>query len=101
MPSIYEMTHKPEVQAVLDEMSGKLSGEFGVTLVGNRLTLRWYKGGELVSAHMILESVFTDQEAVEHSRQIKEMGEIIEKYGKVAPDLEAELFHAEMGEWPK
>lgn len=50
---IYQMTHEPEVTDVLEEMRKKIanSKEFGVTLVGDRLTLRWSKAANGVKPH--------------------------------------------------
>jgi hypothetical protein len=40
---IYETISKAPVQKILDTMKDKLSKEFGVTITGNRMTLRWDK----------------------------------------------------------
>ena len=63
----YPDTPYPEgMGKILEEMREKCTGEFGVTLVGNRLTLRWNskceKTGEndLVQVHMIIEEVKSD-----------------------------------------
>ena len=42
---IYEMDHAPEIEKVLDELRVKISnGGAGVTISGNRLTVRWSDG---------------------------------------------------------
>lgn len=55
---IYEMHHPPEVQGVLNEMRDRISKGtgFGVTLVGNRFTVRWSDrlGAELKQVHMLI-----------------------------------------------
>jgi hypothetical protein len=54
---IYKMKHESQVAAILEEMRKRCAKEFGVTLVGNRLTLRWGAGAKLIEAHMIIEHV--------------------------------------------
>jgi hypothetical protein len=43
----------------------KLANEFGVTVTGNRCTVRWYIDGKLVDVHMIIENVKTPDEEPE------------------------------------
>jgi hypothetical protein len=62
MPSLYKMSYEPEVADVLEEMRKKVASQFGVTLVGNRLTLRWTKDGQTVSVHAIIAEVVTPAE---------------------------------------
>jgi hypothetical protein len=59
MPSVYQMKHEPEVEKVLEAMRLKLAQEFGVTVTGNRCTVRWNMDGQLVDVHMIIENVST------------------------------------------
>lgn len=101
MPDIYEMKHTGEVTEVLEHFRRSLASVFGVTLTGNRLTLRTYWKGELVDVHAAILSVTTPSEAKDYSRQADEYQAIIEKYKKKAPYLSAELYHLEHGEWPK
>lgn len=104
MPSIYEMEHSKEVAYVLEEMRQKVGKEFGVTLVGNRLTVRWNMDGQLVDVHMIIESVTTPTEASEAEEKHKRYEALIQKHEKnkkPVHDLRAELYKAETGEWPK
>lgn len=63
----YPDTPYPEgMEKILEEMRGKCADNFGVTLVGNRLTLRWNRKCEktgkddLVQVHMIIEEVASD-----------------------------------------
>jgi hypothetical protein len=65
MPAIYEMTHAPAVQQTLEAMRQKLANEFGVTITGNRCTVRWHFDGKLVDVHMIIENVTTPEEVTE------------------------------------
>lgn len=68
MPSLYEMEHKPEVAEVLEAMRQKMAKVFGVTVTGNRCTVRWTMNEQLVDVHMIIENVTTIEEARdEHS----------------------------------
>lgn len=101
MPDIYEMEHKGEVAEVLEHFRRTLANSFGVTLTGNRLTIRTYWKGELVDVHAAILSVTTPTEAKDVTRQANEYRAIIDKYKKKAPYLDAELFHLEHGEWPK
>lgn len=97
MPSLYKMKHEPEVEEILEEMRKKISHEFGVTLVGNRLTVRWTKDGQLVDCHMIIENVTTVEESANTIRMSNELQKIYKKY----PGVDADFYHAENGEWPK
>lgn len=63
MPSLYKMNYEPEVAEVLEAMRSIIANNFGVTLTGNRLTLRWNHNGHLVHAHMIIEEVRTPTES--------------------------------------
>jgi hypothetical protein len=102
MPSIYEMGHTPEVRRVLDSLREVIyKSELGATLSGNRLTLRWAIEGQLVNVQMVILEVTTPDEAEESMRSSREFREIIEKYKKKAPDLEAELYHVSHNEWPQ
>jgi hypothetical protein len=64
MPALYAMTHTPAVARTLEAMRDKLAKEFGVTVTGNRCTLRWYAEDKLVDVHMIIENVTTPEEAL-------------------------------------
>ncbi len=66
MPAIYEMEHAPAVRRVLDEMRHRLATLFGVTVTGNRCTVRWSMDGKLVDVHMIIENVTTPEESGQH-----------------------------------
>lgn len=98
MPSIYEMKHSPEVEKVLEDMRKLIGKEFGVTLVGNRLTLRWYVDKQLVSVHMIIEEVKTPSEAEENMAKHERYQKFFEKYKKKFPGLSGELYYCEEGE---
>lgn len=101
MASVTGENKDPEVEGVIKDMYDRLSKEFGITLIGNRVTIRWYLGKELVDAHMIIESVGTPSEMAEASAKHERYRKLIDKYKKKFPDLEAELYKAETGEWPK
>jgi Ni,Fe-hydrogenase III large subunit len=101
MPSVYEMEHSKEVAYVLEQMRQKVGKEFGVTLVGNRLTVRWNMDGQLVDAHMIIESVTTPTEAADGMAKHERYEKLFEKYKKKFPGLAGELYYAENGEWQK
>ncbi len=101
MPDIYEMQHKGEVAEVLEHMRLTLAHSFGVTVMGNRVTLRTYWKGELVDVHMAILRVTTPSEAKDRARRADQYRAIIDKYKNVAPHLEDELLLAELGELPK
>jgi hypothetical protein len=95
------MEHEPEVAKVLDGMRLKMAEVFGVTVTGNRCTVRWTMDGQLVDVHMIIENVTTPDEHRQHMEQYARMEALLKKYEKKFPDLREELAHAETGEWSK
>ena len=97
MTSIYKTYVTTEQQQVLEALRSRLADIAGVTLQGNRLTVRWDQDGALVDVHMIIESVTTPTEAKEGVRRSEDTRELFKKY----PDLEAELYHIDHGEWPR
>lgn len=97
MSSIYETVHEPEVERVLSSLSAKIGKQCGITLQGNRLTVRWYIDGELVDVHMLIENVTTVTEAVNEQLKAIELDKLFVKY----PDLQEELYFAEHGEHSK
>lgn len=94
MPSIYKMTHSEDVEEILEELRTKLSKEFGVTINGNRCTVRWTQGGHLVDVQMIIENVGTVEE-MEEKRQ--RYDSLFKKY----PHLKEELYYAKEGKHTK
>ncbi len=94
MPSLHESTYKPEVAKVLEYLRQKLATTMGVSLVGNRLTLRWYAEGELVDVHMIISEVGTPSESRKLGERDSRMVALFKKY----PGLRDELAYAETGE---
>lgn len=97
MPSVYKMEHPPEVKEVLEEMRTKMSKQFGITLVGNRCTVRWNMGNHLVDVHMIIENVSTPLE----SELANEKHDRYEALFAEHPWLREELYYAEEGEHTK
>lgn len=97
MTSIYKTYITTEQQQVLEELRSLLANIAGVTLQGNRLTVRWDQDGALVDVHMIIESVTTPTEAKEIMQRREDTRELFKKY----PDLEAELYFNDHGEWPQ
>lgn len=82
---------------ILEALRTRVAEVCGVTLIGNRLTARWHQDGQLVDAHMLVLEVTTVPEA-------KERGLVSERYRalyKKYPGLEADLYFAEEGVWPK
>ena len=63
------MDYPEGVAPILENMRKKCAEQFGVTLVGNRLTLRCYHEGNLVSVHMIIENVEDGQDPQEEEDQ--------------------------------
>ena len=97
MGSIYhcQMTHEEE--QVLEELRKRIAEVAGVTLVGNRLTVRFNFKGRLSDVHMLIENVGTPSETEEAMDKQESMERLFKKY----PDLSAELFYIEHGEWPQ
>jgi len=62
--TLFKMKYPKGVEEVLEEMRSRIAEIVAVTLVGNRLTVRFYLRGELVDVHMIIESVTTVQNAI-------------------------------------
>lgn len=64
MPALYQMEYPEGVEPILERLRYLISGcDCGVTLVGNRLAVRFYQtipGGdkELIDIHMIIDSVY-------------------------------------------
>lgn len=54
---IYELKYPEETAKILNDLQKRCAKNFGVTLVGNRLTLRWGVGSTLQQVHMIIENV--------------------------------------------
>jgi hypothetical protein len=101
VPSLTKIQTDPDVDRVLTDLRHRLAGNFGITLIGNRLTLRWNLDGQLVDARMIVESVTTPIEGARQGEVRDRLRAVYEKYRRVAPELEDELYHAEYDEWPK
>lgn len=97
MTSIYKIYVTREQQQVLEGLRSLLADVAGVTLQGNRLTVRWDQDDVLVDVHMIIESVTTPTEAKEIMQRCEDTRELYKKY----PDLEAELYFIDHGEWPQ
>ena len=58
MPEIFSIKTNKRQAAILEEMRKRIAKEFGVTLQGNRLTVRWYVDDEPVDVHMVILSIF-------------------------------------------
>lgn len=98
MGSIYHCSMEPEEEKVLKQLRDKISvAGPGVTLTGNRLTVRWNMEGQLVDAHMIVESVTTPEEARKHT----EVSEIEKKVWSQHREEAAEICKIETGEYPE
>lgn len=97
MTSIYKTYVTREQQQVLEGLRSLLADVAGVTLQGNRLTVRWDQDDVLVDVHMIIESVTTPTEAKQELLLAKLQQELCEKQ----PDLEDKLYFAQHGEWPQ
>jgi GrpB-like predicted nucleotidyltransferase (UPF0157 family) len=109
MSSLYHLTEhyiQDELE-VLNELRDKIAKVAGVTLVGNRLTIRWYKDGQFVDVHMLIEGVRTVDEAKnqgEADKFHKRFEQILKNHPKAAKayeDLQFELFRLEHGEYPE
>lgn len=49
-------------ESILKEMRNRISEVFGVTLQGNRLTVRFYLDSELVDIHMVILDIMDERE---------------------------------------
>lgn len=54
---LYQCEYTPEQRKVLEELRSRIAQVAGVTLQGNRLTVRW--GSPLTNVHMIIDRVST------------------------------------------
>jgi len=71
MADLYHMKPHPDICKVLEEMRDLISKAGpGVTLTGNRLTVRFYVDKQLVDAHMVIIEVTTADEA-KHQMECK------------------------------
>ena len=84
---IYNMKHETAVSDVLEDMRKKMANDFGVTLTGNRLTVRWMLKDELVDVHMVITEVTTVENAKEKLSLMDRMAEFRKKY----PDIDLDL----------
>ena len=90
MPSIYKTEFTAQESETLEQIQLKLAENFGVTVAGNRCTVRWNdKNNDLLHVHMIIEEIGTPIEANEHKEQLKRMDKLFKKY----PHLEDELHY--------
>jgi hypothetical protein len=98
MSEVYNLKTTRDEDAVLDELRKKVSEVAGVTIQGNRLTIRFKMDGALVNIHSAILRITTPAEEREQLRQLNARHELIErKY----PDLDAELYFIDEGEWPQ
>ncbi len=77
---IYEMKHSTGVEEVLNSMLDKLSGVVGITITGNRVTLRWMLRGKCVDVHMALLEVTTLSDIEEMNARSERMERLGKKY---------------------
>lgn len=95
MSSLYKMELTEQEKVVLEEMRHFLSLNLGVTVTGNRCTLRWYnKNKQLMQVHMIVESLTTPEEVEKEHERIERYNRLQKKH----PNLAEELNYAETGE---
>lgn len=97
MSSIYHCKMEADVAAVLEQLRQKIATIAGVTLIGNRLTIRWTMNGQLVDVHTIIENVTTPEE----HRKAMAAAKIEQQVWGKHPDEAAELFYIETGEYPQ
>lgn len=97
MGSIYKCKMDSDEEKVLEELRSKIAGVAGVTLMGNRLTVRWYQDDQIVDVHMIIASVST-------SKEVKRNRALTDKTDKLIsqnPKVKAELYFIAHGELPQ
>ncbi len=52
---LFEMYHPPKAEAILEELRKRIATVAGVTLSGNRLTVRWNnEDNEIVHVHSVI-----------------------------------------------
>lgn len=95
-----------EAQAkTLEQIVNKIAKVAGVTLIGNRLTVRWNDGDALLDVHMIVESVTTRADAVAAMARSVRWTSLRRKWLAIGAgtrdDIEADMYYADNGEWPK
>jgi hypothetical protein len=90
----------PGFQIVMDELQKHAAKEFGISRVGNRLTLRWTnEQGRHVHVSCIITEVYTPYEAAEAVRKLERLKRM--DLDKKYPELAGEQYFIEHGEWPK
>ena len=92
MPSLYEMEYPAGVKPVLEGMRKNIAKTMGVTLTGNRLTVRFTQDDKNVDIHMIIASVTTPED----SRKATESSRVIEN--ALSEEDEEKLYFIEHGE---
>lgn len=97
MGSIYKCRMDSDEAKVLEELRSKIADVAGVTLTGNRLTVRWHKDGQLVNVHMLIERVSTPEEV----KRDRALGDTTSELLSQNPDVEEELYFIEHGEHSK
>lgn len=86
---------------VAEALRKKLAEAVGVTLNGNHLTMRFHLDDQLVQVSSVITEILTPTEGRAQAEESKRMELFLSKYRKKFPDLEAELYYVQMGEWPK
>ena len=95
---IYRLERNQELEEAQLELRNLLSSSFGVTVQGNRVTLRWNdKNDKLKQAHMVLLEIDTETDIYEREEKRERYKILHEKF----PKLREELFWAETGEHSK
>lgn len=54
---LYKMEWPDGVAPILKELQKRIAKVAGVTVVGNRLTVRWRQGGKLVQVHAVIVNI--------------------------------------------
>jgi len=93
---------REQKDGIVERMRQRLAEVFGVTVVGDRVTVRWHEtddgiDSQLVDVHMVILDITTMDEARDRGKVHERYKKLYEKY----PGLEAELYFADEGEWPK
>ena len=106
MSSFYEYDANPEQLQVMEHFRDKISESgLGVSLVGNRLTVRGDIEGQLCDMHMLI----SDMTTVDESRKSKEiqnqtqhyLDSMTKKESEKYWDHKAEIFYIKEGYYPQ
>lgn len=96
-----EVKFTAEEAEVLETMRQRIAKEFGVTLMDNRVTVRWTHDGEMVDVTMEIREITTPSAAQDGNAEWERKAKLLKALYSRYPELEAELYYIEHGEYPQ